>query len=391
MQALTDRFHSSPLAGDASARTAGPNTLPQSAERVAIAAEPVPTHRSTAASVTTLPTLASAPHLPANQHASLTPMSRTGDAHIIEFTHFDAVRDSTYSSFCAMYDVIDSIKHDLPILTRAAERDPFRSVHLQDFKAYRDAQRSDPNFPELKRQGEAAYAKIKSVRPDSLLEQHLPAEWQQKLSPVLGCFRDPVSGLAADLRQVSEKGGTKAYVLCFPGTFTGAAHIAQLGVDIKQFFGIGGVPPAYAQAVELTAALRQSLPQDIPLKLAGHSLGGGIANYVGLKLDLPSSCFNPAALGEACQKDLKDSVPDLADRVDKQTIIRIDFDPVSSPIVQEVIIRAHPDVTREKILIPQCIGKIHIAPRDSLRVENRPISKIHSLPALEDLYFYKAH
>lgn len=339
-----------------------------------------------AATTRSLPGIAVSPNLPSTTHAALAPMTLSPTEDSPEFFPFDQIREHTRDSFTTMLSVSRTIRTNLPLMTHAAAQDPVKAKALIDHKAYRDAAPSHPAFFELKSKGEAAYALIQGRRPDSLLEQYLPSSWKQKLSPLIGCFRDPVSGLVADLREVKRGGDSKAFIMTFAGTFTGGAHFAQVTTDIQQFFGTGGIPAAYAQAYELTRALQQSLPPNVPLNLVGHSLGGGIANYVGLKLDLASACYNPAALGGACLSDLKETVVDLTERKAKQAIIRIDFDPVSSPIVQEVLINMRFSAFGNTAIVPKCVGIHYIAPREILRPENQPLSKIHSMPALEDLY-----
>ncbi len=40
------------------------------------------------------------------------------------------------------------------------------------------------------------------------------------------------------------------------------------------------------------------------METTGHSLGGGMANYTGLKNGIPSTCFNAAALGPGTRNDI---------------------------------------------------------------------------------------
>jgi putative lipase involved disintegration of autophagic bodies len=61
----------------------------------------------------------------------------------------------------------------------------------------------------------------------------------------------------------------------------------------------------HSQALELAKTIQDKLAaKGQTLELTGHSMGGGVANYVGLKLNLPAVCYNSAALGRACLKDI---------------------------------------------------------------------------------------
>lgn len=138
----------------------------------------------------------------------------------------------------------------------------------------------------------------------SLLEQALPEghPLRSKLDPLTGGLRDPSTGLYASMVQLGE-GANQRNVLMFGGTGVGGAHKAQIVVDAGQF--MGGVPKAYQQAAEIAGCLRDRMP----IEVAGHSLGGGLANYAALKNGgIKATCFNAAALGGGCRAQIEANI-----------------------------------------------------------------------------------
>ena len=151
---------------------------------------------------------------------------------------------------------------------------------------------------------------------------------KSKINQVKGAFQDNSTGLYFEIHnKVKGKNKSPQYVVVFPGTGIPGMTDIQWKNNISQITGQGGVPPAYRQAEQLIAVIKSNLPEGATLELAGHSLGGGIANYTGLKHDLRSTCFNAAALGKACLEDLGE-IP--KDRLEKQVHIRIKSDWLSS-------------------------------------------------------------
>ncbi len=145
----------------------------------------------------------------------------------------------------------------------------------------------------------------------SLLEQTLPknSPLRTKLDPLTGGLRDPSSGLYANMVQVEGKN-----VLMFGGTGVGGALSAQIQADAGQF--LSGVPKAYQQAAALTAQVQSALPPGQSLETAGHSLGGGLANYAALKNgDIKATCFNAAALGGGCKASIGGNLSQAKDNV----------------------------------------------------------------------------
>ena len=180
---------------------------------------------------------------------------------------------------------------------------------------------------------------------------------ESKIDPVSNGFRDVKTGLYCELHQISRDPNAPEFVLCFPGTGSGEMNSKQWKNNIKQAIGTGKVPAAYQQAAALTALIKADLDKTgAKLTLAGHSMGGGIANYAGLKQDVSSVCYNAAALGGACLRDLGD-IP--RERLEKQTHIRGKGDPVCSPKVQQKLQSFLQIWHKEKIWVPRNAGTIY--------------------------------
>ncbi|WP_425146319.1 hypothetical protein [Deinococcus sp.] len=105
------------------------------------------------------------------------------------------------------------------------------------------------------------------------------------------------AALAQDGGTVLLLGGTNSshsdrQPLTFP------AEVKQLQADLLNV--MGRVPQLYRSADLLTLLARAELSEFLgagPLTVAGHSLGGGLAQYAGLMNDLPVLAFSPTALG----------------------------------------------------------------------------------------------
>lgn len=139
---------------------------------------------------------------------------------------------------------------------------------------------------------------------ESELERLIPKDHplRSKLDPMTGALRDPSTGLYADMKKVGEEPNTKN-VLILGGTGVGKMDTKQLLADIGQ--GAGGIPGNYKQADQLASLLKSELDKEgVKMETTGHSLGGGMANYTGLKNGIPSTCFNAAALGPGTRNDI---------------------------------------------------------------------------------------
>jgi len=261
---------------------------------------------------------------------------------------------------------------------------------LDEFRRARD---------ELERKGQGgdltktdSYIKLKGRRSSSQFENLLPSDskFRHLLDPFTGGIRDVQTGLYAELHVDTESGDL---VLVFPGTGTGDMDTKQWLTNLAQFSGQGGVPAMYAQAAALAKEI-QDLQSDLSfdntsqggLKLVGHSLGGGIANYVGLKHGMPATCYNAAALGRACLKDLGD-IP--KDRIAQQTHIHFKGDTVSSKKTQHRLAALLPVVWQVGIVIPRHIGAVYDLQPDP-STQGMGFWSRHRFSAFDDHYYPEA-
>lgn len=203
----------------------------------------------------------------------------------------------------------------------------------------------------------------------SPLEYWLPkdSKFRSVLEPGLGSIRDIQSGLNAQLvrRDGKPAGSPDRYILTFPGTGVVDTAGAQWKTNVRQFLGIGGVPPMYRQAVELAKEIQQRLPPGCELELCGHSLGGGIASFVGLSLNLNTVGFNSAPLGPACIKALGKANALTRERLDKLRQIRTEGDPVTSRGVNKTLARLAHGAIRFGARVPQLAGTVYKISRHS--------------------------
>ena len=149
---------------------------------------------------------------------------------------------------------------------------------------------------------------------ESELERLIPKNHplRSKLDPMTGGLRDPSTGLYADMKKVGE-GPDAKNVLILGGTGVGKMDAKQVLADIGQ--GAGGIPANYKQADQLASLLKSELDKEgVKMETTGHSLGGGLANYTGLKNGIPCTCFNAAALGPGTRNDIpKDNLKNAKD------------------------------------------------------------------------------
>ncbi|MFZ9498258.1 MAG: hypothetical protein ACO265_08590, partial [Polynucleobacter sp.] len=144
----------------------------------------------------------------------------------------------------------------------------------------------------------------------------------------------------------------------FPGTGSGNMLKKNWSTNISQVLQSDDIPPAYKQAYALAKEIKEIIENGGgSLQLSGHSLGGGIANYVGLKLDIQSFCFNAAALGGGCQEDLKNEL--TPSRLKKQIHINQKGDIVSSNKTQNKITEIA-NFINTKIVTPKNIGVVSV-------------------------------
>ena len=294
----------------------------------------------------------------------------------------------------ALMDGLGEVRSNL--LKNKANRE-----HATNYKRWRDMKPDAPGFTAKEkadiekagRAGQLALAMQTGHAGNAMHEQLKNSDMEKFFCPYSGCFRDPSTGLAAGLEQVMQENGEPllneqnqpVYTLTLPGTGRGAAWRAQLKTNVQQFIGYGGVPAAHQQAETLVQLIKGKHSYADALSLTGHSLGGGIANYVGIRQNLQATCYNPAALGSACLNAVK-SLPDLDQRIEKQSILRIKRDPVSSPKMQPRLVNLLATLTGQKIATPQSLGKLYQATFADLAPEHRNILSAHRQEAFSSLY-----
>lgn len=234
-------------------------------------------------------------------------------------------------------------------------RNSDKVLHLKKLKKIKKVLLGNENKIDVQKTIE--YKKIKGERENSILEKLLneSSYFNYMLTPINGAFRDTETGLYAELHQVQD---SNIVVLCFPGTGAGKMDSKQWEINRDQALGKKGIPPAYTQALELAAELKAKVEKKgFKFHVAGHSLGGGIANYVGIKLDTNSVCFNAAPLGGATKEDLKNDI--TPQRLEKQIHIRQKGDPVSNEKTQKAISIAASKFTKTPVMKPENVGIIY--------------------------------
>lgn len=117
---------------------------------------------------------------------------------------------------------------------------------------------------------------IRRLNPD-----HLPAELGISRTDLI----DAASGYYAALYQQGQ-GAQATYIVAFRGTESGSDWLTNLGS------GVGFRMSQFQKADLLLAKLVESVGND-RLEVTGHSLGGGLSNYVGMKRLVSSTAFNP--------------------------------------------------------------------------------------------------
>jgi hypothetical protein len=127
------------------------------------------------------------------------------------------------------------------------------------------------------------------------------------------------------------------------------------------------------------------------ITVTGQSMGGGLANYVGMKLGIKSVCYNPAALGQAAIKDLEKNGCITVKNLNIQKIIRQKGDIVSGEKNQKKIARLANFFTSEKVGIPQHLGPTFIANKTdipSLNGVTRGFQFRHFTSSFQPFYDY---
>ena len=307
------------------------------------------------------------------------------------------IREETRAAFTSLRKTQNSFKKADkawsmgPVQLTQHQKD--KAAQKKTFTEWRD----HPNpSTKIKGAGEKAYQALAKNREKSELEKYLPANsaFRSKLYPPNGAFRDPKTGFCCALEQ--DPNDDKHFILCIPGTGRGNAWGAQLKLDGQQFMGAGDeLPPAYQQAQSLFKELKDTItrpPVNGKLSVAGHSLGGGIASFIGCEHpDVKSVCYNAAALGAKVQAHLKTLLADK--KPDNVAHIQIAGDPVSSPGAQKKLRSFAAFMTggqASKITMPVHFGKRYRAPLDMIQIGNRDPMSRHRLKGLGDLYLTPA-
>ncbi len=215
------------------------------------------------------------------------------------------------------------------------------------------------------------------LRSKTPLETYLAdSHLRTKLDPLTGIFRDSKTGLYAELKPL----GNGNFALCFGSTGVGRMMSKQIKVDIDQVLNQKKVPAAYTQAVDLAAELiKEVCLFGSEITVTGQSMGGGIANYVGLKLGLNSVCYNAAALGGAAIQDLQKSTYKTENNIeraclDKDNIInqihvRRNHD-IFSGEKQQIKISQFANIFYDNVVTPQNIGPIFVAHDSDITLQN---------------------
>lgn len=200
-----------------------------------------------------------------------------------------------------------------------------------------------------------------------------------------GGVRDTVTGLYAELRQIPNSTLPIEYVLLFPGTGAGGGKDAQWKTNIAQATGIGGVPKLYLQALGLASELKRVLlDSGAALTVAGHSMGGCLANFVGLALDIDSCCFNAAALGPASLDYLDIHGCLSQERVARQVHVGFGDDWATHPsLMKGASAMAKLAATSTGKLKASLVGQVyHLSPGDPLYPANKDVFERHLLASI---------
>jgi hypothetical protein len=322
----------------------------------------------------------------------------------------------------ALIEVRKDIREHLGATRQAVLADPKKRLLNDDYRRWRDAPAGSTEEESCKTAGEKAQASLalEVGHGQNELHQTLRGTPLEKfLCPWTGGFRDPKTGLVAKLMPLppqelktgtntneANKSSKPVLQLCFPGTGTGAAWRAQLKANVMNFLGLG-LPAAYLQALDLARLLEKELGKTHELTFAGHSLGGGVATFVGAAIGAerlkaaPATTpetmkvltVNPAGLGGASMDYLEKHHAGFHGAEGSIVNLRIKGDPVSSPKMQQRLVSIAASFFSQAAVplrTPRALGALHEIGTELLAKENRSLPRAHRLEALASVFDLKA-
>lgn len=287
-----------------------------------------------------------------------------------------------------MYTIAKDVEFNITASRRHMHTATKAKPELKEAHAFLKRQQTIPEADRDQAKIDKAYQQMRLGRKDlSALEIYLAnhPEFKVLLFAPSGGVRDTSTGLYAELRKVPGNGDIPEYVLCFPGTGCAGGVQAQWKTNVNQLTGIGGLSTLYTQALKLTDQLKSTLHSSgIRLSVTGHSLGGGIANFVGLALDLDSCCFNAAALGPTSLEYLDINGCLTPERVARQVHVRFSDDWAAHPgLMKSAKVLAKLAAESTGNLKASLVGQAyHLSPGDPHYPDNIDVFKRHQLVSL---------
>jgi hypothetical protein len=104
---------------------------------------------------------------------------------------------------------------------------------------------------------------------------------------------------------------------------TESTDMEDIVTDVVQLAGTPIVPKEYTEAREFVEELREDNATLKTAMLAGHSLGGGIAQYVGCSFGMETHTFNSAGLSDATIEDAQEYYEEHEEDNVKQPILNL--------------------------------------------------------------------